>query len=392
MDLRKNRPHSSLFGIGYGDPQPGNIPSGIHVRIGDVAAAWTSKAPAVSLTNTLAHVTRFAGVARLDYDERDSSEPGLVVKKRTKLEKGPSVVSSSLGLPDSRSLPDAGQLLNSNALILAKRLLDYPLADCMIGDGGESLFSALKPFQELPAPVRAFALNGAPGLEVFVSYLVKLLRAVLSPIGKGSNLVHAKIHANKFFHIFDRFFWNLYCLEEIPFPFFRHQIGLAFDIRQKPFVVTHKRYLDSTVDSPEGSNHASVGEDARVVGNSSKGSEGTFALPVELIGVDDLTDATNKHLGGEPRGLLKRVVHKVVDLELVPHFVLPDYFGNIVTRSVGFFQRGKQRLPLLVYWKKLDLEGKFHTFSIAQTLEEVKYFLGQALLPAASNGVSAPRG
>src|SRR5208283_4159272 len=182
--MQERTTHNFLFGIGYGDPQLSNIPSSVHIRVGDIATAWTNERRALPDADHLASVAYLAGVTWVNDYKGDSGETRLVFKERTKLKERPRIMPSSLLLSDGRSFPDPLQVFHGNAHAKGYSLGDNALADGVIGQARESCFPALKPFQAFLAAGRAFALKRASRLKILVSYPVKLFRAVLCSIGK----------------------------------------------------------------------------------------------------------------------------------------------------------------------------------------------------------------
>jgi len=388
-NMRNKIQHTHIFsGLFTKSPQLGNIPSRIYVGIAHIATVWTKKVLAIPVTNHLANVTDFAGITRVSYNKGDASKFGFVFKKGAELSKSPRVMSSSLCFSNFSSFPNIGQVLNGNSLTFRLRFLYDSLTDCVIDKSGVSLFSAFKPFQELFASSRAFALNGFTSLKIFVSDLVQLIGAEICSIRKGCDLVYSKIHSYKLLNIFNIFFRNFNSLEKIKFTLFINKICFAFNVRQIFRVMADKGYFKPAVDRPDRDNLFLniIGKNTRVISNCTEWLKYSLSFLVKFIGVNYFTYTSNKHLSRKPSSVFKRMINKVVNLELIENLFLPYHIGNLVTGTIGFFKSCQERFSLFIIRKKFYLQCKFHNCNIHQTLEYVK----RNLLQKKGMGNSSP--
>ena len=184
------------------------------------------------------------------------------------IDKNPSLPSPLL-LPDGCSLPDPFQVLHGDARTQGDSLTDNALADGVIGNGGESRFSALKPFQTFFTAGRAFALERASRFEVFVSYSVELFRAILSSIGKRGNVVHAEIHTDKLLHVLDGVLGDLHGLEQ-KLAFSIDQVGLSLDVGKVLPVMAEERHTQPSIDGPDRHGIHFVRKNTLIISNCSK--------------------------------------------------------------------------------------------------------------------------
>jgi len=336
--MQNRATHIHLFGIGYSDPQLSNIPSGIYIRIGDIATAWTKERRAFSLADQLASVAYLAGVSRIDRHEGDSREFGLVLKKRAKLVKRPCTMPSPLSLPDGYSFSDTLQVFHGDPHAQHNSLIDDAFADGVIDNGGESRFSTFKPFQAFLAAGRAFALKRAPCLEVFVSYPIKMFRAILSSIGKGRYLIHSEVNAYKLLHIFDCFFGNLHGLEQKKLPLAVNKISLSLDVRKVFPIVAKKGELQSSINRPDGNRIFLIRKYPGIISDAAKGLKNALRFLVEFVSICHLGNATDKRLCSKAGRILQTSINKVMQFELIKGFCLPCYFGNLIAGCITAFE------------------------------------------------------
>ncbi|GFP40202.1 hypothetical protein HKBW3S47_01898 [Candidatus Hakubella thermalkaliphila] len=203
------------------------------------------------MTNHLANITGLASVSWVDHDKRNACEPGFILEKKTKLRKGPRMVFSSLNFPNFCSLSNASQILKSNSHIERFSFFYNLLCYSVIGHRGESCLSTFKPFQAFSAARRAFALKRLPCSRISVPHLIKLFRIILNSIGKSSDIVYPKIHANKFFNVFNIFFRNLNSLKKKKLPLPINEIRFPLDVGKIPGIVANKATSQSAIDRPD---------------------------------------------------------------------------------------------------------------------------------------------
>jgi hypothetical protein len=146
----------------------------------------------------------------------------------------------------------------------------------VVGNVGESLFFAFKPFQKLLASCRAFALNRASYLEILIPNFIKLFRAKGSSIRKGCNVFLSKVYPNKLFDVFNILFRNLYSLKQIKLAFLCNKVCFSFDIRKIFRIMADKRDFKTTIYRPDRSDYSLVRENAGVIGNGSERTERTL--------------------------------------------------------------------------------------------------------------------
>lgn len=367
----------------YEHPQLCNVLGGINICIRDIATVWTTEVLAFSITNTLAHIADLACIAGVDRKKKNTIKPGFVFKKGAKLRKCPRVMFSPLTLPDSGSFSDVGQVLNGNPHSKVSGLFYNALTDRVVGNSGESTFSALKPFQKFSASLRAFALNGATHFEKLVSGCIQLIGTKRRSIGKHSNVGHAKVHTDKGFNVLNILFGDFNCLEKIELTFLCHKVCFPFDIWKKLFIMADKGNLQPAVNRPDRGGLSFIRENAGIVGDSSKRLKRTLLSPVKFVGINHLTDAAYEHLSRKTGSFLKIMINKVVSLELIENFLIPDNLRNVIANCIARFHGSQKRFSLFLCWYKFNLESEFHKFMITQTLEKVKKG-GRAFLPAAS--------
>lgn len=374
-NMRNKVQHIHIFSGRFTQrPQLGNIFSCIYICISNIATVWTGKVLAVPITNRFAHIAGFAGKFGVNHNKKNTSKFSLIFKERTQLSKSPRVVSSPLCISNSGSFPDVGQVFNSNTNIKRLGFLYDLFCYRVIGNSCVSLFSALKPSQKLFTSSRAFALNTATHFEIFISNFIQTSRTKKSSIGKSSNVGYTKIHSYKFFNIFNIFFRDFYSLEKIKLAFLCNKVSFSFDIRKIFRIMADKRNFKPSINRPDGNflTVLLIGKNTSIISNCTKRLKIPFLSLIRLIGINNLTNTSNKGLSGKSGSIFDFSIYKVVKSKLVESFGLPSYIRNLIAGFVTLFNGIHQRFSLLVSRQKSYLQSKFHSGSIYQMFDLVK--------------------
>ncbi len=87
-------------------------------------------------------------------------------------------------------------------------------------------------------------------------------------------------------------------------------------------------------------------------------------LPVQLVGVGNLGDATNSHLSGKAEASPDIGIGELMQGELAEYLIGPCDFGQEITGCISGNQRETQVLGLLASGLELDLDYQLHASSI----------------------------
>jgi hypothetical protein len=121
-----------------------------------------------------------------------------------------------------------------------------------------------------------------------------------------------------------------------------------------------------------------VGQDAIVVGDRAMGLKRALCLAIELIGIRDFADTTNRQLRCQAECLTYRLIGQFVDRKLAKRPAPPCHLTDVVARGVGRLKRAAQRISLFRRWKQLDGGGQSHIMSMSQSERPCKYALKRA--------------
>ena len=180
-----------------------------------------------------------------------------------------------------------------------------------------------------------------------------------------------------------------------------HEVGFPSVVNEKFSLMVSAYEGDSlsSADRPDAHRLPNPGENTGIVGDGTKGTEGSLSLSVQLVAVSHLGDAADNHLGREIRELSSTaIVGEPVEGKLTEGLGFPRCLRQPVTRSVRPLDRRSQRRRLLSRRLELDLHRELHTFSIwLQRLKSnpVARFFHQPrkmqtrFLPVLKDGVSA---
>src|SRR3990167_1058797 len=371
--MRKQIQHIYIFSLWFTkQSQLSNILSRIPIGIGHIATAWATKVLAIPITNRFTDIASLACVMRVNHYKRNTCKFSFVFKERPKLTKRPRMVPPSLYLSDFCSFPNMSQIFNSNPLAFRFSLFNNLLTNGMVGNGGKSLFSALKPFQKFSTSFRAFGLNGASHFKSLISNFIQIVRTKICSIGESCNAGYSKIHTYKFLNILNIIFRDFYGLEKIKLSFLCNKVCLPFDIRKIFRVMTDEGNFQPAIYRPDGDKGFFIGKDTRVVGDCSEWLKCSLSFLIKFIGIYNLTDTTNKYLCGKPSSFFQRMVNKVVGFKLIKNLLFPYCIRNLITGNIGFSKSCQKRLSLFIIRQKFYLQSKFHGVTIHHIFENVK--------------------
>ena len=370
--MQSRAKHIRPFGMVYNHPQLGDVSGGINVSVRDVTTVCAAKVFAFSITEMFAHATGLARIVRVNHNQWDTGKMGLVFKKRTKLAERPRVMFPSLSFSDRRSVSNSSQVLNCNALLFDFGLTYNVLCYRVIGDSGMSVFFTGEPFQELFSSFRAFALNGSTHLELFVSNSVQIIRTKVRSIGKRGYVRDPKINTNKLFNVGNFFFGNLNSLKQVKLTFSGNKISFPLDIGNVLGIVADKWHLQSATHRPDRNRIFFIRKNAIIIGDCTQRFKVAFTFLVKFIGIGNLGDAPDKHLGRQSRASFEAMVHKAMKFKLIECLFTPRNIRNFITDLVASLDSFQERCSLFICRQELYLQRKFHALNIFQVFEKVK--------------------
>ena len=163
--------------------------------------------------------------------------------------------------------------------------------------------------------------------------------------------------------------------EKVEATFSNHEIGFSSVVNEKFSLMVSADEGDSlsSTDRPDAHRLPNPGENTGIVGDGTKGTEGSLSLSVQLVAVSHLGDAADNHLGREIRELSSTaIVGEPVEGKLTEGLGFPRCLRQPVTSLICSTDRRSQRRRLLSRRLELDLHHELHTFSVGASTVEVK--------------------
>jgi len=114
-------------------------------------------------------------------------------------------------------------------------------------------------------------------------------------------------------------------------------------------------------------------KDSLVIRNGPERTEAALGVPIKLVGICHLGDASNDNLSGQVKRASNPVICQLVERILPKYLMLPSSVAYIVARAVRLFESFPKKLILLGGWKKLQVDRYLHNFIITHEGEDVKY-------------------
>ena len=373
-----------FFSAIYGAPTSGNIFGCVCIRVHRIAAGFTRKVFAFSVSHLSTSRTNLRGVSGIDDNKWYSGQLALICKHSAKLIKTPFMPQSFLFLAKFiGGLADSLQIFNRNTKAKGFRLRNNALTESMVDKSGCGTFAPGEPLQQFFRTARAFALDRATNLFFFQPILIYPFRRNVFAVGKSNNINHSEINPKKFFNVFNSFFWNFYGLQKKEFAASGNQIGLTLNEWKPVGAMAYKGDFQPAIDSPDRNRIVFVRENPGVKSYCSEWFKFSLDFLVKFVRIRHFRDTSNCHLGRKSRLLFNKIIGFLVQLELVECLFFPRYFRNSVAGRVCLLNGIKQGLCLTIVGQKLNLQYQLHIFNILLLFEVCKNYFkkGDAKIP-----------
>ena len=320
--------------------------------------------------------TGLRGVARIDSDQRNASELGLVRQERAQLMKRPGMQIIALRATEPYSVTDAGQVFDGNTASGAFRLFDNLLANPVVLIGCEAC---------LPAGDRRQSAVGATGpirLETPALATAALANAKHSVTRKDhavrvtGNVLDTHINAKPAIRFKGVVFSDAANLVQVVVAIAQDKIALALK-RVKHLALTltaNERNGLPPVNRPDG-NFGLVqfpGQDSIIVSGRSSLAESVLGSLVELVAVGDDRDHAYGRLSGQAKLLTDSIVCSMVYVVSSEGLTHPGLVADVVSCLVPRQKRAPERVGLSLGGLEFYLRDQFHASMIPHFTSEVK--------------------
>ncbi len=246
----------------------------------------------------------------------------------------------------------------------ALRSIDDVLGDDVVGGG---LVSGLFPgdgFELSSGSSRPVALEVASPMLKLPTVLFDSRSAVDLPIAVDGEITDPEIDAQELLNV--SFFGRFYVTgtADVKDALDEHQINLTLAVlEQRPLVVaTNVVDLESATERPD--RDSVVAHDAKdtvVVGLGGMLTKGPLLAFEDFVGIGNLGNATNSHLGAQVESTSDLVVDELVKIEHFEGLGLPSLSGYPVASLVAGLERCLECGVLFVCGHELDVGYELHS-------------------------------
>jgi len=340
---------------------------------------------AVGLLTVAALIAGATRIARVDCDEEDTVELGLVRQEGPQLVECPSAHLRTLAFAEPGPAADPRQLFDGDPASGVFGACDDLLGDDVVLVLTEPLFAIPNPPQRTAgvAPRTALVVasyllpEGSTGAVVLHPHGLHRVPGETFTIGCRGEVGDPQVNTKKIGEVLRVQGFNVAGGVQEEHSVDETQIAFALSSTEQLSLprTTREGDLDTSLDGPD-ANDLLVhlpGHQAVVVGNATLGTESPLRLLIDLVGVGNLGDGTDGGLGREPKRLAPLMVAEVVESVLSESLGLLGSRTQPVAQGIRRNQGTGKKLRLLRRRKQLDLGDELHISSIDDLLAGVKY-------------------
>jgi hypothetical protein len=321
---------------------------------------------AVGFLDMAAYTALPRSVPRIDIADRDTCTPGLVVDLLLKVCKSPRVQDTSLrsASPDPRA--DTFEILDGNSSSGAFSRSDDLLRNAVIHVTGEAALLdaplAKQPLRTLGSVPLKFGTESVGSC----SQAIEMRAGKVVAVACRRDIDHPRIDSEPARDFLLLYVGNIDRDEKIKPPISKHEVRLTSVMDEKLTLMVSTGEGDSLSSRkrPDVGGLSAPRKDAGIIRDRAERPKASSGLPVELVGVRDLGDATYEDLSREVReGSSRVVVSELVEVELLERLGFPRFSRKPVTSLVSTTDRRGQQLRLFGRRLKLNLHRKFHVLA-----------------------------
>lgn len=334
----------------------------------------------VALINTTAYGTGARSIMWVNRNYGHTGQPSLVLDKGSKLEERPVMQRSSLGATQPYPPADTLEVFKSNPATGVFRAGHDAFADRVVGIRSKPVFLAGQLLEASARRLRALALQPGAQATMAITHVVHGVTTVNRPVAVRREVDNAQVHAQEFAYVFGRGFLHLAHLVQVEFAAPKDQVRFALHERQqgKLTLARDKRDGLPSAHRPDayGLRGQLPGQDVAVIGDAAMRAESTPRFAVELVGVGDLRQQANGHLGRQLVALAHIVVAGVVQVVLAKRLGVPGVCADEVRRRVRHLKCALQQVGLFRRRLELDLRNQFHAYQYSTTVQHFQVLKG----------------
>ena len=311
--------------------------------------------------------TALARVTWIDGYNRHASALGIVGQECAELAERPVRQAIAMSAPGRYPSADIGQFLDRNSALGAFSIHHDSLRDHMVGMFLEPRLFAGEflepPFSGFGAtPLQGFAASGEPG-----TYSLDLGTIVNFAVTGGCNVDDSHVNAEPILSLERLGFGNITGASEKPFPAHQTEINLAFAEDQKIALMLSGYEADfhPSFDGPDRNCIiATEPQDTFIVWLCSIGTENGGYFAIDLEGISDLGDGSNRSLCSEIEIGAGRGISQFMQIKLAEDTSRKTLGGKCRAGFVATSQRPLQDGSLCLCRKEFDGGDELHSSNI----------------------------
>lgn len=320
-----------------------------------------------------------AGIARIDGDQRNTYQGGLIRQKQSQLRESPGMQNRTLLAPGLDPFANSTEFFDGDPATGAFSFGNDLLANNMIGVRGEPSLTPGKKFKSAFRGSRLLVLKlrAQPGMPI--SYALNLGARAPQPVGVCGNICNPKINTQEVARINWDAIGKVDRAVQIEFPLAINQFTLALDSVEAFLLVlaiNQRNYDPPLRECPQAHPIRSLeSHDALIVSDSTVRFKCRALSFVPTEALDCLTDGPDGHLGRQPETQADLCIGQFVDVGLIEDFGIKpkprrERSGFIVSlhrvqQSLGLFGVGEQ--PQLE--RELHCLGVYHSVCLKERWE-----------------------
>lgn len=309
-----------------------------------------------------------AGVTRINSDQQDACESGLVLQEQAQLRECPGMQYCSLLAPSRNPLANAGQFLDRQSTPGAFSLRNDLLGNIVVDTGGKVTLLAGEPFQFALRRTCLQLLNFRPQPPMTEADAFDFGTGVLLTVRRSSDIGNSQVNPEKIGRFNRRTFRQIDSAVQVEFSASIDQVSLSLNAVEPLFLVLaiDKRDYNATfwhrpqahaVDTLES-------HDALIISNRAIWPENRadiFIAPKTLHGFSNGTDS---HLSGQVKTFSDFSIRQSVDRRLTEYSGIESSAGG-ESRGLVYALHGlKQPFSLFGVGQELQLECQLHCLGV----------------------------
>lgn len=289
-----------------------------------------------------------AGVSRVNLFQRYAGKHGFVLQERAELCKRPRMQDGLSITPSPYPAKNASQCFDGNSASGAFGFIDNFLRNCMVEVLGKARFFT-REFLEVPLGAsRTVGLKFSSKFAVAVPHIIHGAAAVGVAVRIGSNEHDPHIDAKEVIYDAGWWIWNITCRGEVELVTVIDEVRFSLLRLQQVLLTFAGRVWDvlPPLRRPNADRRLFVAENATVVADGTVLCKTTLPLPIQFVGICNLSQDPHDNLSAERKFLPSLMVDKFLQGVLCELLLFPGDSTNPITAIVCGLKRMEQRLAL----------------------------------------------